>query len=506
MTFNNLNQNIYLANQVKSIDEHTVKKKPISSIDLMEVAANEFVKRFLLLFKAEIVYVFCGPGNNGGDGLAIARLLSQKGILVKVFFIKDVSQSCKDFKENFQRLKNIDIHPIQLSDANLHTSIPSNAFIVDALFGLGINKSITGFYERIIDKLNKLPNKVVSVDVPSGLHPNQFLESPKIEALTTITFQYAKLAFLLPGNEKFVGDWRVENIGLMDECITECEVVYKFIIASYIKTFFKKRSTFSHKGTYGHCLVISGSYGKIGATLLCVKSVLKSGAGLVTAHIPKCGYQIIQSSIWEAMVNTDILDYIVSETKNTTAFNALAIGPGLGKDVATLQALKGYLKEEKPTVVDADALNLIAENPHLKKYLKNKVLTPHPKEFERLFGPSKHSFERLEKLRKAANDLQCTIVLKGAYTAIACYKTNQIYFNATGNTGLATAGSGDVLTGIIGGLLAQGYNGFEAAILGVYVHGLSADIFVENNAAENLLATDVIDNLGKAYQVLKSSF
>jgi len=502
MTINNIN--IYTATQIKLIDNHTIKDRSISSIGLMEIAATNFVKRLLQLFdELNLVFIFCGPGNNGGDGLAIARLLITQNIAVKVFFIKDVDESSNDLKLNFDRLKKLEIKAVQLNNENLNFSIPPNALIVDAIFGAGLNKPVTGTYEKLISKINKSPNKVISVDIPSGLHQDHFLESEKIKADITITFQYAKLAFLLAENEKYVGEWFAEDIGLFDSCIPQNEVKYKITNPSYLKTLLKKRSTFSHKGNFGHCLVVAGSLGKIGAALLCVKSVLKAGAGLVTAHIPKCGYQIMQNSIWEAMVDTDVLDYIISETKTITNYNSIAIGPGLGKDIATLQALKDYLKTEKPMVIDADALNLVAENEHLKKYLKNKILTPHPKEFERLFGQSKNSYERLSKLQEAANDHQCTVVLKGAYTAIADYKTNQIHFNSTGNSGLATAGSGDVLTGIIAGLLAQGYNNFEAAILGVYLHGLSADIYTETNSPESLIAGDIIDNIGKAYVYLE---
>lgn len=507
MTINYISRNIYDAKQIKNIDQYTIKTKLVASIDLMELAANKFVERFLNLFKgSHSVYIFCGPGNNGGDGLAIARILSQRSISVKVFFIKDVKTSSKDFIENFQRLKKSDIEVIQLTENTLSFSVPSNAFIIDALFGAGLNKPISGLFKDLISKINQLPNKVISVDIPSGLHPDEYLLSEKISASTTITFQFPKLAFLLAENEKHVGNCYVEDIGLLDNSIPENEIKYKIATKSCIKSILKQWSKFSHKGTFGHCLVVAGSYGKIGAALLSIKSVLKSGAGLVTAHIPKCGYNIIQNSIWEAMVTTDILDFVISETKNVASFNAIAIGPGLGKDAATLQALEGYLKKEKPMVIDADALNLIAENSHLKKYLKDKILTPHPKEFDRLFGLSENGYERLNKLREAAFNCKCTIVLKGAYTAISSYKIEQIYFNFTGNNGLATAGSGDVLTGIIAGLLAQGYNNFEAAVLGVFLHGLSAEVYVENNASQSLIASDVIDNLGEAYITLKSQF
>jgi len=507
MTFNTISKSIYTANQIKLIDNYTINNKPIASIDLMEVAAKTFVVRLLKKFKKPCeVYIFCGPGNNGGDGLAIARLLTHHKFTVKIFIIKDAHLSSKDFIENYERLKNLGIDITQLKNDSLNVSIPADALIIDALFGAGLNKPLAGVFEQLIYKINQLPNKVISVDVPSGLHPNKYINGIKVKAAITISFQYVKLAFLLAENESYIGECFVEDIGLLDNCIPETNINYRIITPSLINAFFKKRTTFSHKGSYGHCLVVAGSYGKIGAALLSIKSVLKSGAGLVTAHLPKCAYQIVQSSIWEAMVDVDVLDYVVSETKDVSNFNAIAIGPGLGKDAATLQALEGYLKQSKPIVIDADALNLIAENQHLKKYLKDKILTPHPKEFERLFGTTKNGYERLEILKKAADKYKCTIVLKGANTAIANYKYNQIYFNLTGNNGLATAGSGDVLTGIISGLLAQGYQNFEAASLGVYLHGLSADIFIEDEAPESLVASDIIENMGTAFKRLKLKF
>jgi len=325
----------------------------------------------------------------------------------------------------------------------------NNTVIIDAIFGSGLNKPVKGIYKQAIRKINDLKCEVVAIDVPSGLHQDVCIEGDKIEATYTITFQFPKLSFLLPQNNSYVGKWYVEDIGLDTSFLNEASIAFQTIEKKQVQSVLKERKKFSHKGTYGHALVAAGSYGKMGAALLATKAVLKAGAGLVTAHIPKCGLSIMQASFWEAMVTPDILDKIISETKATENYNALAIGPGLGQDDATAQALEGYLKQDIPTVIDADALNIIAKKPKLKKHLKGKILTPHPKEFERLFGPVKNDYDRLQLLRKASNELGCIIILKDTHTCIAAPNSNSLFFNCTGNNGMATAGSGDVLTGLL---------------------------------------------------------
>ncbi len=488
------------AKQTQAADQFTIENEPLSSIDLMERASLAFVNRFVQLFPQQTpVAVFCGPGNNGGDGLAIARLLQGMDYKIEVFIIQATKYS-QDFEENKLRLAKTTLNYVKSDLTNF--AIDREVVIIDAIFGSGLNKPVTGTYEKVIEGLNSLPNLIVAIDMPSGLHQDKFLAGPKIKANYTITFQFPKLSFLLAENEPYVGKWFIEDIGLDTQFLTEKDIDYQVISQSCLKTLLKQRKRCSHKGTYGHTLVVAGSYGKMGAALLSTKAALKAGCGLVTAHLPKVGLPIMQSSLWEAMVTPDILDKIISETKDTQSYNALAIGPGLGQDAATVQAVEGYLKQNIPTVIDADALNIIAKNPHLKRLLAGKILTPHPKEFERLFGATNNHYECLTLLEKSAKKLDCTIILKDAYTCIASPLHQSLWFNITGNNGMATAGSGDVLTGLLAGLLAQGYDAFEAALLGVYLHGLSGDLYTKNNAPHSLTARDLIHHFGKAFNIV----
>lgn len=494
---------ILKAAEVKLADEYTIKNEPVASIDLMERAAHAFTNRFQKCYPNTYNVIFyCGPGNNGGDGYAIARQLYNFNYKVKVVEVNHNKKLSIDCQINKTRLEgmSIAIKPFQENEIEFENN--NNTVIIDSIFGSGLNKPIKGVFEQAIKKINNLKCAVVAVDVPSGLHQDLFLKGEKINATQTITFQFPKLSFFLPQNEKYVGKWYVEDIGLDISFLDEASIAFQTIEKKKVQSFLKERKKFSHKGTYGHALVVAGSFGKMGAALLATKAVLKAGAGLVTAHIPKCGLDIMQAAFWEAMVTPDVLDKIISETKPTQNYNALAIGPGLGQDEATTQALEGYLKQDMPTVIDADALNLIAKNPTLKKHLKGKILTPHPKEFERLFGVSKNNYHRIDLLRKASIELECTIILKDAHTCIATPNSNSLYFNCTGNNGMATAGSGDVLTGLLTGLLAQGYKAFEAAVLGVYLHGLSGDLYAQANDNHSLTASDLINYFDMAFKQL----
>jgi len=489
------------AGQTRAVDQFTIENEPIKSLDLMERASKAFLNRFLALFPThKEVAVFCGPGNNGGDGLAIARLLKQKEYSLNVFYIHKSQKFSQDFLKNKSRLENEGISLTELNEDKTTFKVQESAIIIDAIFGSGLNKPVAGIFKRVIEHLNQISNTVVSVDMPSGLNQDKYIEGEKVQADYTITFQFPKLSFLLSENERYVGKWFVENIGLDTRFLNKEEIQHQVIDKKFLQHFLKERKRCSHKGTYGHCLIVAGSYGKMGAALLCAKATLKAGCGLVTAHLPKCGLAIMQSTLWEAMVIPDVLDKIISETKDIQPYTALAIGPGLGQDAATVQAVEAYLKQNIAAVIDADALNIIASHSHLKKLLVGKILTPHPKEFERLFGKSENSYHRLEILKNASTELQCTIILKDAYTCIASPLHHSLWFNTNGNNGMATAGSGDVLTGLVAGLLTQGYNTFEASLLGVYLHGLAGDLYVKKNAPHSLIAGDLIQFFGQAFQ------
>lgn len=487
--------------QIQQADEYTIIHEPISSIHLMERAANAFTQSFLNDFpdKNSTKIIFCGPGNNGGDGLAIARILMHQGHTVEVFAISSEHYS-KDFLENAKQLNAI--HFID-SDTDF-PKINKNDIIIDAIFGSGLNKALDGIYKLVVNFMNTHSNNVIAVDIPSGMFADKHSSSLVIKASKTYTFQFPKLAFMFPENEKYVGDFKKLNIGLHPQFVQEINTPYHFILQDDARLLLKTRPKFSHKGTYGHALLVAGSKGKIGAAVLASKAVLRSGAGLLSVHIPECGYGTIQTSIPEAMCSTDKNPNFISQIPEYKNITAIGIGPGLGTAAETVNALHTFLQQNKcPLVLDADAINILALHPDLLKLLPaNTILTPHPKEFERLVGEWKTDFERLEKQLDFSNNYNCIVVLKGAHTSITDAE-GQVWFNSSGNSGMATGGSGDVLTGIILGLLAQGYQPKHAAVLGVFLHGLSGDLALESQSEESLMATDIIENMGRAFKQLQ---
>jgi len=486
------------AQQIRTLDAYTIEHEPIDSIDLMERAALSFVRCFCDRFvNTRPVSIFCGKGNNGGDGLAIARILSERSFGVTVYLVEYTNDANTDFKQNLSRLL-MHLTPISIASPSDVPEINESTVCIDALLGSGLSRPVTGLLADLIKALNAAPNKIISVDIASGLYTDKANEEPDviIEPDCTISFQIPKLAFMMPGNIKFTGDWHVVNIGLSEKFLSQVETPY-FYSDKVVENLIKPRGKFSHKGTFGHALIIAGSYGKMGAAALSARACLKSGVGLLSLHIPECGYEIAQISVPEAMVTTDEHKKFITELPSLTAFSAVGIGPGIGKEPQTAHVLEELLGDVKvPLVIDADALNLISENPHLlQKLPENTILTPHPKEFERLAGKSKNEYERLELAIAFAKKNTVIICLKGANTAIVL-PNGDVHFNSTGNPGMATAGTGDVLTGIITSLLAQGYEPKDAAILGVYEHGLAGDRAAELTGQSALIASDVVNCLG----------
>jgi len=493
--------------QIQALDAYTIANEPIKSIDLMERASNAFVKWFVQQFPAAEktpVRVFCGPGNNGGDGLAVARLLNRKHYDVEVYICQIGTKRSPDFEKNLKRIpRRRGLPVLTIKEGDSCPAFAQNAVIIDAIFGSGLNRGITGFWGELIKAINQLPNRRVAIDISSGLFAEKHTEGIAIEADYTLSFELAKRAFFFPENYKKVGKTFIQPIGLhrafIQQAVTDNYLITKFLVKSILK----ERQKFDHKGTYGHALLMVGSLGKMGAAVLATKACLRSGVGLVTTHAPKCGYNILQISCPEAMVSIDKAENYHSEFPNLTNYKAIGIGCGIDQKEATQLALFDLLAQSKqPLVLDADALNNLAANPEKWTTLPpNSILTPHPKEFERLFGQTANDFARNELQLQQAKKLNCVIILKGANTAIAC-PDGTCYFNSTGNPGMATGGSGDVLTGILTGLLAQGYMAKEATILGVYLHGLAGDLAVKEIGQTSLIAGDLINYLGTAFQNL----
>jgi hydroxyethylthiazole kinase-like uncharacterized protein yjeF len=490
--------------QIRAADAYTITHEPIASHELMERAATMCFEKIVSLYPNEQRFdIVCGTGNNGGDGLVIARLLHSIGKEVFVHVVRFSSNETDDFTLNFQRLNDLNLAIKNIEKAEdlvLHDSV-----IIDALLGSGVTRKASGLLAETIAVVNSFKKPVVAIDFPSGIFgANNTKDNRKvaIKATITLTFQVPKLPFFFPENYENIGGWYVLDIGLIPEFINRQETDFETIDREMIDRSIHQRKAFDHKGTFGHALLIGGSYGKMGALILSSEACLRSGAGLLTAFAPSCGYDILQERIPEAMVITAECQNELSGEIPSLEFSAIGVGPGIGTFPATQLFIDALLKgSDKPLVIDADALNIIAQNSWLDLIPKGSVLTPHPKEFERLFGQTDSSEERIELLKIKAQALNVILILKGRYTAIAT-PDGKVYFNTTGNPGMATGGSGDVLTGIITGLIAQGHSPVDASILGVHLHGLAGDLATNELGAEAVIASDIIAHIGPSYKIL----
>lgn len=492
--------------KIREADAYTIANEPISPVDLMERAANACFRWIIKKVpKDKQIRVICGMGNNGGDGLAIARMLCNEGYETDVQIIRHTDKPSADFATNFELLA--DLPEIVITDifaTEPEIEIAENDIVIDAILGSGLNKSAGGFIADIIRQINKSNALVISVDIPSGLFADiaaDHLKHVIVKADYTLTFQTPKLAFLMAENEIYTGKWEVLDIGLHPGYLESCESNNYLIEKADCQSLYRPRGVFSHKGSYGHALLIAGSSGKLGAAVLASEACLRSGVGLLTTHIPGDGFLVMQSSVHEAMVSIDPDDFRFSALPVLDAYNAIGIGPGIGMESETQAALKLLIQQSSvPLVLDADALNILGENKTWISFLHpGSILTPHPKEFERLAGATANHFDRLEMLRVFTSRFKLYVILKGAFSAIACPDGN-IYFNPTGNPGMATGGSGDVLTGIILGLLASGYPARDACILGTWLHGKSGDLAAKKLSQEAMLPGDMIKMLGKAFK------
>ncbi len=499
---------ILSSQEIRQADAYTIEHEPIRSIDLMERAATRAYNWIADHYNRKNKFlVFCGIGNNGGDGLVIARLLKQSGYHVEVYAVRFSDKCSEDFNINEHRLKEIGL---TLHDIKKLSDIPeldATSIIIDSIFGSGLSRPVKGFAAELIRKINTSLAELIAIDIPSGLFSEDNSENDRryiIHAKHTLTFQAPKLAFLFPENEKQVGNWHVIPIGLDEDFIERISSKYHFVTPEMLRGLLKPRKKFDHKGTYGHALLIAGSKGKMGAAVLCAAASLRSGVGLVSVQIPACGMHIMQVAIPEAMIICDTEENCITKLVDTTSFPAVGVGPGLGQDEKTEKMLKLLIQNsDSPLVIDADALNMIGRNITWLPFLPaSSILTPHPKEFERLAGSSTNHFERFKMQVQIAMKYGIYVILKGAMTSIAC-PDGEVYFNSTGNPGMATAGSGDVLTGIITGLMAQGYDPKQSAVLGVYLHGFTGDIKASEIGEEAMIAGDIVKGLADGFKKLK---
>jgi NAD(P)H-hydrate epimerase len=490
--------------QIHALDQSTIKHEPIAPLNLMERAALAFVDWFVNNFPSTTpTKIFCGLGNNGGDGLAIARLLLEREYPVDVFVVRYAPRESDDFMHNHRRLKLITENVHYLEYSRDIPPIRHNDVIIDAILGSGLSRSTEGIVKYTIEAINRAPATVVSVDIASGLYvdkPNAKGDTI-IEPDHTVTFQLPKLAFLLPSNGRYVGEWHTVDIRLQKRYIDLAPTPYFYTQPHEARLLLHKRDRYSNKGSFGKALLFAGSYGKIGAAVLSSRACLRSGVGLLTVQTPGCGYSVLQTAVPEAMCRPDTNERVLTgnsdvETPPPSEYTTVGIGPGIGTADETLAMLRELLPSlKKPMVVDADALNLLAKNRELLAQLpQNSILTPHPKEFERLTSAWTDDYQKLSMLREFAQTYKVVVVLKGAHTAVAT-PSGEVHFNSTGNPGLSTGGTGDVLTGVLTALLAQGYDPVEAAVLGVYEHGLAGDRVASQRGQIGMTASDIVDAL-----------
>jgi NAD(P)H-hydrate epimerase len=476
----------------------------------MERAAMQITNWLIRKFTTEQkMVIFAGPGNNGGDALTVARQITELGFICEVYLL-DFGKALKGSPAiNWERLKKQGkVKLSKITKIEEFPEINQTDIILDGMFGSGLTRPLKGFPPEMVQKINRLGNTVVAIDIPSGLMGEDNTENTTetiIQAGFSLTFQFPKISFLFPENEQFTGIWEVLPIGLHPEGMKKIPSDFYLIEEGDVAEIMPQRTTFQHKGDFGHALLIAGSFGKMGAAVLASKACLRSGVGLLTAHIPRMGYPVIQTAVPEAMASTDQHDSVFTEFPELKPYSAIGVGPGLDKKQNTARALHSLIVQaEVPLVIDADALNILSENSGwLSELPENSILTPHPGEFKRLVGETQNSFERIEKQLQLSKKYSVIVVLKGAFTSIST-PDGKLFFNSTGNPGMATAGSGDVLTGIILGLLAQRVSPESAAVCGVYIHGLAGNMAAGTISQLALIAGDIVDFLGNAFIALKT--
>lgn len=491
---------ILTTEQIRRVDAETVKREGIPSLTLMKRAATAFYGRFTEKHpeKETVVTVIAGVGNNGGDGLVVARMLHKSGYKVKACMVEYSAQYAEDCAHNLRRVKAEAIPTCKIRKEADIPDLTQTDVVIDALFGTGLTREVSGIAAKVIMAINESGKPVFSIDMPSGLFADRST-SFAVQATETITFQIPKLALYLPEHRLFTGNVRIVDIGLNEEAIAEEKSDLHYTGKREIRTLLKPLSRFAHKGTEGHALIIGGSLGKTGSVCLASKAALRSGCGLVTAYLPKCGMQVIQTNLPEAMAIEDSGREHISAIRYDLQPDAVGIGVGMGQHRESVDALHQFLKNNRaPLVMDADALNILAGESEWLSLLPGKtILTPHPKELSRLIGSWRDDYDKIKKTRRFASENNLVVVIKGAYSLVI--DAEGLYLNSSGTPALATAGSGDVLTGMITSLLAQGYLPTDAARVGVYLHGMTANLTRKFLHPRAFIAGDIIAHIGMAY-------
>lgn len=500
---------IVSSQSLRDIDRQTCEAQGVTGLELVERAATavscEIISRFL---PGQRIVVMAGPGNNGADALATARMLVEQGykhVEIFLFNIKGrLSADCDAERQQLIGLDGVDF--TEITQEFRPPYLGSDDVVLDGLFGSGLRDPLSGGFVSVARYINDSGAYVVSIDVPSGMF-GEWNENVNrrdmVHADLTLAFQTPRLAFFFEENREVVGEWKLLDIELDEQAIRQTPCDFYFVEAQTVRPRLRPRMLFSGKRDYGSALIMAGSLGMMGAAIMCSRAALQSGAGLVTVHSARCGMQILQGAVPEAMFEPDKREAYISDMDVHHEHQVVAVGPGIRTHDETLNAFENLLHRVKcPLVVDADAINCISKRPELLDMLPPMtVLTPHIGEFDRLFGEHGSSEERLRKAMEMAKRYNIILVIKGHYTTTV-RPDGRVYINSTGNPGMATPGSGDVLTGVIAAFIAQGYRPELAATIGVYVHGLAGDLAAEQTGEYGLLASDISAKVGMAIKQL----
>ena len=502
---------IFPSDKIHEIDRATCEAQNIDSVELMERAASavscEIISRFL---PSQRIVVIAGPGNNGGDALATARMLIEQGYRrLEIYLFNVTGKLSHDCDEQRKRLITLDdIQFTEITKGFTPPSLGRGDVVLDGLFGAGLKRPWEGGFKTLVQYINESKAFTISIDVPSGMlgEWNEVTNRrDMIHAALTLTFSFPRISFFFEEHAGIVGEWKILDIELDSEKIRSMQTVWFWVEERNVRRVLKPRPPFANKRDFGSALIMAGSMGMMGAAVMCARAAMRTGAGLAPAHSARCGMPIVQGAVCEAMFEPDKNERFITDMRLHHRHNAVGVGPGIGTYDETVNALEGLLKNvDSPLVLDADALNCIAKRPTLLSLLPPlSVITPHKGEFDRLFGEHEEDEQRLHKAVEQAQYYNIIIVLKGHYTAVV-RPDGKVYFNSTGNPGMATAGCGDVLTGVITALIAQGYKPEMAATAGVYIHGMAGDMAADDLGEYGMTASDIIDRLPLAIKRLMS--
>lgn len=496
---------ILSANQIREADRLTIEKEPISSIDLMERAAKCVVERLEIMFDFETpLVVLCGKGNNGGDGLAIGRMMKAKGYNIRIIVVEHSPKSSPDFNTNLDRSSDLEFW----NDGDVTPEMTQDVVVLDAMLGTGLQRPLEGLIAAVTAFVNSLPNLTIAIDMPTGIFADENRNndlSLALRADVTLTFQAPKKALLHPQTAPWCGIIEVLDIGLNRPFIESISTTDYWVNEEFAAQLYKPRNPFGYKNTFGHSLLAVGSAGHYGAGIMAAQSCLRGGTGLLTCQVPNKAEMLFQQAVPQAMVQLDTWPDHLSETFSLNQYSAIGVGPGIGTHTDTERFVQNLIRTAQiPLVLDADALNIMAENTTwFSHFAQRPILTPHPGEFARLSHVQSDQ-DQVLGATDFAKKYNCVLVLKGAPT-VTVLPDGSCYFNSTGNVGLATGGSGDVLLGLITSLRAQGYGSAEAAVLGVYIHGRAAELALDLESEESVLATDLPEFFGDVFKELSFS-